>query len=48
MFDVLLEKYEWDTDEALAFTDFLTPMLEFDPEQRATAEQCLEHPWLNS
>ena len=29
------------------FADFLTPMLEFDPDIRATAEQCLKHPWLS-
>lgn len=46
--EVLVEKYEWDTDEATAFTDFLIPMLEFDPERRATAEECLLHPWLSS
>lgn len=48
LFEVLVEKYEWDPDDATAFADFLTPMLEFDPENRATAEECLQHPWLNS
>ncbi|ELU03110.1 hypothetical protein CAPTEDRAFT_173738 [Capitella teleta] len=46
MFEVLTEKYEWDPKEALAFTSFLTPMLEFDPNKRATALAALEHPWL--
>jgi len=32
---------------AVAFSDFLTPMLLFDQNQRATAEQCLSHPWLS-
>lgn len=45
--DVLLEKYQWDERDATAFADFLIPMLEFDPERRATAEQCLRHPWLS-
>lgn len=45
--DVLTEKYEWTVEDAAAFADFLTPMLEFDPEKRATAEDCLRHPWLN-
>ncbi|WAR26681.1 SRPK1-like protein [Mya arenaria] len=48
LFDVLTEKYEWDPDEATAFSDFLTPMLEFDPEHRATAGESLQHPWLSS
>ncbi len=32
--------------EAVALADFLTPMLEWQPEKRATARQILEHPWL--
>ncbi|CAG2217997.1 SRPK2 [Mytilus edulis] len=45
--EVLQEKYEWTPEEAGAFGDFIVPMLEFDPEKRATAEECLQHPWLN-
>ncbi|KAM7170289.1 SRSF protein kinase 1 isoform 1-T1 [Macrochelys suwanniensis] len=48
LFEVLVEKYEWSQDEAAAFTDFLLPMLELIPEKRATAAECLRHPWLNS
>ncbi|KFP05245.1 SRSF protein kinase 1, partial [Calypte anna] len=48
LFEVLVEKYEWAQDEAAAFTDFLLPMLELIPEKRATAAECLRHPWLNS
>ncbi|XP_046358189.1 SRSF protein kinase 3-like isoform X1 [Haliotis rufescens] len=48
LFDVLTEKYEWDPQEAHEFADFLLPMLEFDPDQRATAEDSLTHPWLHS
>lgn len=44
--DVLIEKYEWSLEEAEAFADFLKPMLEFDPKKRATAAECLNHPWL--
>lgn len=47
LFEVLTEKYEWDTKDAIEFTSFLLPMLHFDPNFRATAEQCLQHPWLN-
>lgn len=45
--DVLIEKYEWDEKEAREFSDFLHPMLAFDPEKRATALESLNHPWLN-
>ncbi|KAG8191660.1 hypothetical protein JTE90_016450 [Oedothorax gibbosus] len=48
LYSVLLEKYEWDPEEARAFTEFLIPMLAFDPEERAKASDCLNHPWLNS
>ncbi|ROT76873.1 putative SRSF protein kinase 3 isoform X3 [Penaeus vannamei] len=48
MFEVLTEKYEWPEDEARAFSDFLNPMLAFEPSERATAGECLKHPWLNS
>ncbi len=43
---VLVEKYEWELKEAQEFTGFLTSMLTLDPAQRATAAQCLQHPWL--
>ncbi|XP_077017707.1 SRSF protein kinase 1 isoform X1 [Tamandua tetradactyla] len=48
LFEVLVEKYEWSQEEAAGFTDFLLPMLELIPEKRATAAECLQHPWLNS
>ncbi|XP_064106519.1 SRSF protein kinase 1-like isoform X5 [Macrobrachium nipponense] len=48
MFEVLTEKYEWPEEEARAFSDFLIPMLAFDTSERATASECLKHPWLNS
>jgi len=46
LFDVLVDKYEWDKQKAQSFADFLTPMMEFDPANRATAAQCLTHPFL--
>jgi len=46
LFEVLTEKYEWDVQDAREFSDFLLPMLAFDPNQRATAAECLQHPWL--
>lgn len=45
--EVLTEKYHWDESSAFEFADFLIPMLEFDPIKRATAGQCLQHPWLD-
>ncbi|KAK9743497.1 Protein kinase domain [Popillia japonica] len=46
--DVLAEKYEWSRKDAEEFAGFLKPMLDFDPNLRATAAQCLQHPWLNN
>ncbi|XP_012283185.1 SRSF protein kinase 3 isoform X2 [Orussus abietinus] len=46
LYEVLTEKYDWSPSEACEFTEFLTPMLEFDPATRATAAECLKHPWL--
>ncbi|NXL46085.1 SRPK3 kinase, partial [Podilymbus podiceps] len=43
---VLQEKYEWPRGAAAAFARFLRPMLAFEPARRATAAQCLLHPWL--
>lgn len=48
LFDVLVEKYGWPQEDAAEFTDFLIPMLEMVPEKRASAGECLRHPWLNS
>ncbi|XP_037534496.1 SRSF protein kinase 1b isoform X2 [Nematolebias whitei] len=48
LFHVLVEKYEWSKEEAHCFSSFLLPMLDLVPERRATAAQCLSHPWLAS
>uniref|UniRef100_A0A671NC46 non-specific serine/threonine protein kinase n=1 Tax=Sinocyclocheilus anshuiensis TaxID=1608454 RepID=A0A671NC46_9TELE len=48
LFDVLVEKYGWSAEDAGHFTHFLLPMLELVPEKRASASECLNHPWLNS
>ncbi len=42
----MTEKYRFKLDEAASFADFLIPMLEWDPEKRASAEKMLGHPWL--
>lgn len=48
LFEILLDKYEWPQEEAVQFSSFLLTMLELLPEKRATAAQCLKHPWLTS
>uniref|UniRef100_A0A1I8HD88 non-specific serine/threonine protein kinase n=1 Tax=Macrostomum lignano TaxID=282301 RepID=A0A1I8HD88_9PLAT len=47
LFDVLREKYGWSDARAAQFADFLLPMLEYDPARRATAAECLQHPWFD-
>lgn len=44
---VLMEKYRFVESEAESLADFLLPMLEWYPEKRATAQDMLDHPWLN-
>ncbi|XP_073679181.1 SRSF protein kinase 3 [Garra rufa] len=46
LYEVLVEKYHFLLREASLFSDFLLQMLNFLPERRATAAQCLKHPWL--
>merc|ERR1712130_169379 len=48
LFEVLTEKYEWDPGVAQEFSDFLMPMLEYQPTSRATAGQCLLSPYLSN
>lgn len=42
---VLKEKYEFSEQDATDLADFLVPILDFVPEKRPTAAQCLSHPW---
>jgi hypothetical protein len=44
--EVLIEKYGFDQKTAEEITDFVTPLLSFNTKKRATADECLEHPWL--
>lgn len=44
--DVLAEKYRLARPDAAAAAAFLLPILDFDPARRATAQDCLAHPWL--
>lgn len=48
LYDVLTEKYEWSHKDARDFQEFLEPMLDYVPDKRATAAQCLQHPWLQA
>lgn len=48
LYEVLVEKYHFLLEEASGFSDFLLSMLNYHPEKRATAAQCLRHPWLTS
>lgn len=45
---VLIEKYEFSDKDANNMSDFLVPILNFVPEKRPTAAQCLLHPWINA
>ncbi|XP_068162365.1 SRSF protein kinase 3 isoform X2 [Antennarius striatus] len=48
LFDILVEKYHFLLETATGFSDFLLRMLDYYPERRMTAAQCLLHPWLTS
>jgi serine/threonine protein kinase len=44
--DVLHEKYHFSMVDATEIADFLEPILEINPRKRATAQDCLQHIWL--
>ena len=44
--EVLEEKYKFSKAEARGAADFLLPLLDFNPQRRATAQECLTHAWL--
>lgn len=44
---VLKEKYGFTEQEANEMTEFLVPILDFSPQARPSAAQCLAHPWMN-
>eukprot|EP00475_Leptophrys_vorax_P019134 TRINITY_DN2613_c0_g1_i1.p2 TRINITY_DN2613_c0_g1~~TRINITY_DN2613_c0_g1_i1.p2 ORF type:complete len:660 (-),score=188.67 TRINITY_DN2613_c0_g1_i1:37-2016(-) len=44
--NVLSEKYHMCAEDAEMLSSFLLPMLHYDTKSRATASQCLQHPWL--
>ncbi|CAI5720235.1 unnamed protein product [Peronospora destructor] len=43
---VLFEKYHFSRHDAECLASFLGPMLRYEPSKRATAHECLAHPWL--
>ncbi|GAY65856.1 hypothetical protein CUMW_244230 [Citrus unshiu] len=45
---VLVEKYDFNERDAKDMADFLVPILDFVPEKRPTAAQCLSHPWMSA
>ena len=44
--EVLQEKYHFATEDAEDVADFITPCLDFDPNDRATGLECLRSDWL--
>ncbi|EGD72229.1 CMGC/SRPK protein kinase [Salpingoeca rosetta] len=44
--DVLMQKYKMHKDSAKMMTEFLLPMLRYEPLFRATASECARHGWL--
>lgn len=42
-----MEKYNFSEQDANDMADFLIPILDFAPEKRPTAAQCLSHPWIS-
>jgi serine/threonine protein kinase len=46
LYDVLCDKYKLSDKDARDVSGFLLPILEIDPEKRATAYDCLKHPFL--
>ncbi|KAJ3066781.1 serine/threonine protein kinase, CMGC group, partial [Quaeritorhiza haematococci] len=45
--DVLHEKYHLTREEAVDIADFILPMIEINPDKRATAQTMLQSSWLN-
>ncbi|KAM7264676.1 hypothetical protein ACFE04_002359 [Oxalis oulophora] len=45
---VLVEKYDFSEKDANDMMEFLVPILDFVPENRPTAAQCLLHPWMDA
>jgi serine/threonine-protein kinase SRPK3 len=46
LIDVLKDKYQFPEEECIVIENFLLPMINYYPHQRATATESLNHPWL--
>jgi serine/threonine-protein kinase SRPK3 len=44
--NVMKDKYDFGDSDAVAFAEFMEPMLALDPRRRATAAEMCNHPWL--
>lgn len=44
--DVLVEKYHFSAEDAKDISDFMKPLLDFDPKTRQTASDALQSKWL--
>ncbi|KAK4791115.1 hypothetical protein SAY86_031528 [Trapa natans] len=44
---VLMGKYDFTEQDAKEMSEFLVPILDFVPDKRPTAAQCLAHPWIS-
>lgn len=45
---LLVDKFKLSSIDARELAEFLCPILDFVPDKRPTAQQCLLHPWLNT
>ncbi|NXG60792.1 SRPK kinase, partial [Hemiprocne comata] len=45
---ILLDRHKWTREAVTPFASFLLPALQYAPERRATAAQCLRHAWLST
>ena len=46
--NVLIEKYHFKEEDAEQFSNFLVPLLAFNPKKRIKLKDLLLHPWINS
>ncbi|KAJ3411941.1 serine/threonine protein kinase, CMGC group [Chytridiales sp. JEL 0842] len=44
--EVLMEKYHFSKEDANSISEFILPMIEINPEKRATAAEMLTNPWI--
>ncbi len=44
--NLLIQKYDFTDDDAEGFSNYLLPMLEFNPAERTTARASAQHAWV--